>query len=85
VAHNYLDIYPENTRNFEEQPGFSSEERGGFNALLDVGLTDAFRALHPDERAYTGGAKRFDSRALNKGRRLDYFLVSDSAFVPAIF
>jgi exodeoxyribonuclease-3 len=78
VAHDYLDIYPENTRNFEEQPGFSSEERGGFNALLDVGLTDAYRALHSDERAYTWWAKRFDSRALNKGRRLDYFLVSDS-------
>jgi len=77
VAHEHIDIYPENTRNPEEQYGFRSEERDGFTALLDLGLIDAFRYANPDERAYTWWSQKYP-RAENKGRRLDYILVSST-------
>jgi len=40
-------------------------------------LTDAFRALHPDERSYTWWSNRLNKRQENRGWRLDYFLVSN--------
>ncbi|GHV18861.1 hypothetical protein FACS18949_06920 [Clostridia bacterium] len=78
VAHGYIDIYPENTRNFENSPGFKEEERGAFDNLLSLGFVDTFRLLHPDERVYTWWGKRFSHKEQNRGRRLDYFLVSEN-------
>jgi len=75
VARDYIDIYPENTRNEKNPHGFTSEERGGFTALLNTGLVDVFRKLHPtQEGAYTWWVQRNEGRANNRGRRLDYFL-----------
>jgi exodeoxyribonuclease-3 len=76
VARGHLDIYPENSRNPEEQYGFLSGERNNFEALLNLGLIDAFRYIHPTERAYSWWSQKHP-RAENKGRRLDYFLVSE--------
>jgi exodeoxyribonuclease-3 len=79
VARDYIDIFPENLRNDENPPGFLSEERDGLNALLDMGLSDVFRNLHPtQERAYTWWSNRLNKRAENRGWRIDYFLVSES-------
>jgi exodeoxyribonuclease-3 len=78
VAHGYIDIYPENTRNFENSPGFKEEERGAFDNLMSLGFVDAFRMLHADERVYTWWGKRFNHREQNRGRRIDYFLVSEN-------
>jgi exodeoxyribonuclease-3 len=78
VAHGYIDIYPENTRNFESSPGFKEEERGAFDNLLSLGFVDAFRMLHSDKRVYTWWGKRFSHKEQNRGRRLDYFLVSEN-------
>ena len=79
VAHNYIDIYPENLRNIENPYGFLTEEREGFNALLGTGLSDVFRELHPArEQAYTWWSNRLNKRKENRGWRLDYFLASDS-------
>jgi len=77
VAHDYLDIFPENTRNPEEEYGYRSEERHTFDELLNFGLVDVFRAMNPTERAYTWWSQKHP-RSENKGRRLDYFLVSDN-------
>jgi exodeoxyribonuclease-3 len=78
VARDYIDIYPENHSNPEQQHGFLSEERDGLNALLDLGLCDAFRELHPDESgAYSWWSGKTDNRKFNRGRRIDYFLVSE--------
>jgi exodeoxyribonuclease-3 len=78
VAHEFIDIYPENTRNFVNTPGFKEEERGNFANLLSLGFIDTFRLLHPETSdAYTWWASRFNHKAENKGRRLDYFLVSE--------
>ncbi len=79
VARDYIDVYPENLRNDKNPPGFLSEERDGFNALLDLGLSDVFRELHPTrERAYSWWSNRLKKRDENRGWRIDYFLISDS-------
>lgn len=78
VAHEYIDVYPENTRNFENSPGFKGEERGAFDGLLSLGFVDAFRMLHPDENEYTWWGKRWNYKEQNRGRRLDYFLASEN-------
>lgn len=79
VARDYIDVFPENLRNIENPTGFTSEERGGFQALLDIGLVDVFRELHPgQERAYTWWSNRLNKRDENRGWRIDYFLVSDA-------
>ena len=78
VAHGYLDIYPENTRNFENTPGFKEEERGAFDSLLSLGFVDTFRMLHPEKSQYTWWSGRFNAKEQNHGRRLDYFLVSQN-------
>ena len=78
VAHDYIDVYPDNTRNFENTPGFKEEERGAFDNLLSIGFIDTFRLLHPDESAYTWWSKRFNHKENNRGRRLDYFLISEN-------
>jgi len=77
VAVDYLDIYPENTRNAEEPEGFTLEERDGFNSILKLGFVDAFRTLHPTERVYSWWSAKQNDRKDNLGRRIDYVLVPD--------
>jgi len=77
VAHDFADVNPENLRNGEMPHGFLTEERDGFNALLETGMADVFRELHPDTvGAYTWWSNRLNRRKENRGWRLDYFLVS---------
>lgn len=64
--------------------GQSHEERAIFQGLLDAGLVDAQRALHPDDhRLYTWWPYWRQHRERNIGWRLDYVLVS-RALVPAL-
>jgi exodeoxyribonuclease-3 len=84
VASEYIDVYPENTRNIENDPGFKSEERDAFHNLIESGYVDTFRLLHPEEvGAYTWWHGKADSRVKNRGRRIDYILVSDE-LVPLV-
>ena len=47
--------------------------------LLALGLTDVFRAWHPQvEGAYTWWSMRLNKRLENRGWRLDYFLISEA-------
>ena len=55
----------------------SPPERARFQALLDLGLTDAFRVFHP-EQVFTWWDYRGNGFALNKGMRIDHHLVSAS-------
>jgi exodeoxyribonuclease-3 len=76
VARDYIDVYPENTKNLENYPGFREEERSDFDKLLDAGFVDTFRFLFPDKcGAYTWWSGT--NRKYNRGRRIDYFLVSE--------
>lgn len=76
VTRSAIDVFPENTRVQEQEKGYISPERDSLETLLDSGLVDAFRYLHPQqEGAYTWWSQRFNKRSKNDGWRLDYFLV----------
>lgn len=76
VAHNEIDL--KNPKSNKGNAGFSDEERGKFNLLLDSGFTDSFRFLYPDlAGAYSWWSYRFNARKNNAGWRIDYFIVSD--------
>lgn len=75
VAHQEIDLArpKPNRRN----PGFSDEERAGFDNLIAAGFIDSFRHLHPGETGhYSWWSYRANARANNVGWRLDYFGIS---------
>lgn len=76
VAHNEIDLKnPDSNRG---NAGFSDEERGKFNQLLQAGFVDTFRTLHPEEPdCYSWWSYRMRARERNVGWRIDYFLVSE--------
>ncbi|HZJ78326.1 MAG TPA: exodeoxyribonuclease III [Clostridia bacterium] len=75
VAHKEIDL--KNPGPNRGNAGFSDEERGKFNELLDSGFTDTFRYFYPDlEKAYSWWTYRFNARKNNAGWRIDYFLTS---------
>ena len=45
--------------------------------FLNAGFIDSFRWLHPVKQEYTWWSYRFNSRAKNKGWRIDYCMVSE--------
>lgn len=76
VAHEEIDL--KNPKPNMGNAGFSDEERGKLNELLDAGFVDSFRYLNPDVTgAYTWWSYRFNARANNAGWRIDYFIVSE--------
>lgn len=78
VAANEIDL--KNPKTNHRNAGFTDEERGKFQELLDSGFTDSFRYLYPDkEGAYSWWSYRFHAREKNAGWRIDYFLVDDLA------
>jgi exodeoxyribonuclease-3 len=73
-----IDVY--NPESWKEDALFRPESRAAFRKLLYLGLTDAFRALHPDEPGqysfwdYMRGAWERD-----RGLRIDHLLLSPQA------
>ena len=57
--------------------GFLDDERLNFHSLLEGGWVDSFREMHPDAKeAYTFWDQKIPAkRRLNRGWRIDYFLV----------
>lgn len=82
VARAEIDVHPK-----ERKPGAIGQrpdERERFARILGRGLTDAGRALHPDDDAlFTWWAPWRNLRQRNIGWRIDYVLVSD-ALAPRI-
>lgn len=76
VAHNEIDL--KNPASNHHSAGFTDEEREAFSKLLDVGLVDTFRELHPEEVKYSYWSYFFRARERNAGWRIDYYLVSKS-------
>ncbi len=74
VAHQERDLARprDNVRNH----GFTVEERGGFQAFLDAGFVDTFRAFEAAGGHYTWWSQMNKARERNIGWRIDYFLVS---------
>lgn len=54
----------------------SEPERAAFRTLIDLGLVDTFRHLHPSEKAFTWWDYRMLGFPKNKGLRIDHALVT---------
>lgn len=77
VAHKEIDI-ARAKENYNKSAGYTQREIDSFDKLLNLGLTDSFRHLHPEDIKYTYWNQLFNARARNRGWRIDYFLVDNS-------
>ena len=74
AAHAEIDIARPDTNH--HSAGFTDEERQGITNMINAGLVDTFRKLHPNEIRYTWWSHWGSARANNVGWRIDYFFVS---------
>ena len=75
IGHEPIDIH-DPVRNATNS-GFLPEEREWMTRFLSAGYVDSFRTLCPEKQEYTWWSYRFNSRAQNKGWRIDYCMVSE--------
>ena len=74
ICHQTIDIHdPVRNKNVS---GFLPEERAWLDGFLNSGFIDSFRSLNPEPHHYSWWSYRANSRANNKGWRIDYALVS---------
>ena len=77
VAHKEIDL--KNPKTNRHNAGFTDEERGKFQNIIDSGFVDTFRYFYPDqEQIYSWWSYRFHAREKNSGWRIDYFMTSES-------
>lgn len=75
IAHTERDIHdPKGNKN---STGFLPEERAWMTRWFESGFVDTFRHVHPEAVGYSWWSFRANSRANNKGWRIDYQSVSD--------
>ena len=74
ICHEEIDIHNPKMKNVS---GFLPVERDWIGKFIESGFTDAFRYLHPEKQEYSWWSYRANSRANNKGWRLDYAMVSN--------
>jgi exodeoxyribonuclease-3 len=74
ICHEEIDIHNPKMKGVS---GFLPIEREWIGSFIDNGFTDAFRFIHPEKQAYSWWSYRANSRANNKGWRLDYTMVSN--------
>ena len=79
IAHKEQDL--KNWRSNRKNSGFLPEERAWMSKVLEAGLVDVYRQLHPDttEDAYTWWSNRGQAWANNVGWRLDYQIATPHA------
>ena len=76
ICHEAIDIHdPVRNKNIS---GFLPEERAWMSQFLENGFVDAFREFNSEAHNYSWWSYRANSRANNKGWRLDYTLVTQS-------
>ncbi len=73
ISHEEIDIHNPKMKNVS---GFLPEEREWLGGFISAGFIDSFRFLHPEKQEYSWWSYRANSRANNKGWRLDYAIVS---------
>jgi len=73
ICHEEIDIHNPKMKGVS---GFLPEEREWLGKFIDNGFVDSFRYLHPETQTFSWWSYRANSRANNKGWRLDYALVS---------
>ena len=76
AAHEEIDIARPKTNH--HSAGFTDEERQGITNMINRGMIDTFRTLHPDEVRYTWWSHWGNARANNVGWRIDYFFISNN-------
>ncbi|WP_290700933.1 exodeoxyribonuclease III [Lacinutrix sp.] len=73
ICHEAIDIHNPKMKNVS---GFLPVEREWMSNFIDSGLIDSFRYLNPKRVEYSWWSYRANSRANNKGWRLDYAMVT---------
>ena len=96
VAVEDIDFYNPAARHVAKQAGLTPEERASARLLTSaapgtdgvgdgLGMVDCFRLRHPHAAGqYTYWSQRARNRPLNRGLRLDYFLLSSGAAPSAV-
>jgi len=74
VAHKEIDL--KNPKTNRRNPGFSDEERAGFDNYINAGFIDTFREFTKEGGHYTWWSYMFQSRQKDIGWRIDYFCIS---------
>jgi exodeoxyribonuclease-3 len=74
ICHEEIDIHNPKMKGVS---GFLPLEREWLGKFIDNGLIDSFRYLHPEKQEYSWWSYRANSRANNKGWRLDYAMVTE--------
>ncbi len=78
IAPKEIDV--RNPESWEGKVLFSQPERQAFQALLDLGLVDLFRAKNPTEQAYSWWDYRMNAFKRNLGLRIDHILCSQPLY-----
>nr|WP_321221745.1 exodeoxyribonuclease III [uncultured Psychroserpens sp.] len=73
ICHEEIDIHNPKMKGVS---GFLPEEREWLGEFIESGFIDAYRHLHPEKQEFSWWSYRANSRANNKGWRLDYAMVS---------
>jgi exodeoxyribonuclease III len=76
IAHREQDL--KNWRGNRKNSGFLPQERAWITKMLESGLVDVYRSLHPDttDDSYTWWSNRGQAWAKNVGWRLDYHIAT---------
>ncbi|MDG5490437.1 exodeoxyribonuclease III [Psychroserpens sp. SPM9] len=74
ICHEEIDIHNPKMKGVS---GFLPEEREWLGDFIASGFIDSYRYLHPDKQEFSWWSYRANSRANNKGWRLDYAMVSE--------
>ena len=75
ICHEAIDIH-DPVRN-KKTSGFLPEERAWLDKFINNGFIDSFRHLNKEPNHYSWWSYRANSRANNKGWRIDYNMVSE--------
>lgn len=73
ICHQEIDIHNPKMKGVS---GFLPVEREWIGSFIDNGFVDSFRFINPELQQYSWWSYRANSRANNKGWRLDYAMVS---------
>ena len=74
ICHEEIDIH--NPKGLSGTSGFLPSERKWIGSFIKNGFIDSFRHLNKERDNYTWWSYRANSRANNKGWRLDYAMIS---------
>lgn len=74
ICHEEIDIH--NPKGLSNVSGFLPIERQWIGCFIDNGFIDSFRYLNKEPNHYTWWSYRANSRANNKGWRLDYAMIT---------